>query len=185
MKKSSIITVPAAFTDHLAVILRLTIESHTIQRGRGSWEMKTATLAKTEIKQKLQQWGNWKRLKQHYPNNKQWWGRLIKKKIRQLYKQEERERYKDTTRLENHYYECLYDVIAQNIPYEEKLTRLNKTKAKIVKINSEQLQTIITDTDQNDRMKDEPPTLYHILQTKKKRLTQRSIQLIEDDKGDF
>jgi hypothetical protein len=104
--------------------------------------------------------------KQHYPNNKQWWGRLIKKSIRQLYKQEEREHYEGPTRLEDHYYACLYDVIAQNTPYEEKLTRLNKIKAKIVKIHSEHLQTIITDSDKNDRIKDELPTLYHILQKK-------------------
>jgi len=65
----------------------------------------------------------------------------------------------------------MYDVIAQNTPYEEKLTRINKIKAKIVKIHSERLQIIITYIDQNDRMKDVPPDPISHLTNKKRRTT--------------
>jgi len=68
--------------------------------------------------------------------------------------------------LENHYYECIYDIIAQNIPHEKKLPRLNRLKANIVKMHSVRLQTVMLDTHETDRMNDEHPTIYHILQNK-------------------
>ena len=94
-----------------------------------------------------------------------WWGRLVKKKIRHFYKQEEIERNRDYARLENHYYyECIYDIIAQNIPREEKLLRLSRLKVNTVKMHSARLQTVMLDTHETDRMDDKHPTIYHILQ---------------------
>jgi hypothetical protein len=87
-------------------------------------------------------------------------GRLLKKKIRHFYKQGEIERNRDYARLENHYYECTYDTIAQNIPSEEKLPRLNRLKANIVKMHSARLQAVMLDTHQTDRMDDEHPQQY-------------------------
>jgi len=96
-----------------------------------------------------------------------WWERLVKKKIRHFYKQEEMERNRDYVILENHYYECIYDIIAQNSPHEEKLPRLNRLKASTVKMQSARLQTMTLDTQETDRMDDEHPTIYHISQIKK------------------
>ena len=132
--------------------------------------MKPAIMTTAECKQKLQQsWLKWTRLKQYYTNISQWWERAIKKKIQKFYKQKESESNRDKTQLENHYYECLYDILAQNIPEKEKRPRINKMKAKIVKMNSEALKaTIMADIDKNDRTEEETPSLYHILQAKKK-----------------
>ena len=56
-KKTSIIKIPAAFTDHLAVVLRMTVETPLFRRGRGTWKMKTAVMATAATKHKLhQQW---------------------------------------------------------------------------------------------------------------------------------
>jgi len=111
-KKTSVRTVPAAFTDRLAVVLRMTVETPLFRRGRGTWKMKTAVMTTAATKYKLgQQWCNWTRLKRCYPNVNLWWGRLVKRKIRYFCKQEEIERNRDYARLENHYYECIYDII--------------------------------------------------------------------------
>jgi exonuclease III len=182
--KSSILTVPAAFTDHFAVILRLKIDSLNPRRGRGLWKMKPAIMASTECKQQLQQrWLYWTRLKQYYTNIGQWWERAIKKKIQKFYKQKESESNRDKKQMENHFYECLYEILAQTIPEKEKRPRINKMKANIVKLHSETLKTtIMTDIDTNDRIDDETPSLYHIVQARKRR-TQRTIQCIEDGQG--
>jgi hypothetical protein len=77
----------------------------------------------------------------------------------------------------------LYDILAQTIPEKEKRPRINKMKANIVKLHSETLKTtIMTDIDKNDRIEDETPSLYHIVQARKRR-TQRTIQSIEDSQG--
>jgi len=144
--------------------------------------MKTAKMSTTETKHKLlQQLNKWSRLKRCYPNVNLWWERLVKKKIRYFYQQEERERNKNYVILENNYYECIYDIIAQNSPQEEKLPRLNRLKAKIVKMHSARLQAITLDTKDTDHMDDEHPTIYHISQ--KKRRKQRTILQIVDDEG--
>jgi hypothetical protein len=56
---------------------------------------------------------------------------------------------------------------AQNITHEEKLPGLNRLKANIVKMHSARLQTVMLDTHETDRVDDEHPTIYHILQVKK------------------
>jgi hypothetical protein len=166
--KTSIVTIPAAFTDHLAVVLRMTVETPLFIRGRGIWKLNTAIAATAETKHKLhQQWNKWSRLKRCYPNVNMWWELLVKKKIRHFYKQEELERNRDYVLLENHYYECIYDIIAQNSPHEEKLPRLNRLKAKIAKMHSAWLQTMTLDTQETNRMDDAHPTIYHISQITK------------------
>jgi hypothetical protein len=39
----------AAFTDHLAVILRIALEVNTVQRGHSYWKMDAALLSDTEV----------------------------------------------------------------------------------------------------------------------------------------
>jgi hypothetical protein len=56
-------------------------------------------------------------------------------------------------------------------------------KAKIVKLHSETLKTTtMADIDKNNQIEKETPSLYHILQVKKRR-SQRTIQSIEDSQG--
>lgn len=64
----------------------------------------------------------------------------------------------------------------------EKLPALNCLKAKIVKLHSDRLKKVLIDTNENDRVEGEKPTLYHILQ-KQKRCTARTIRSIRDDYG--
>ena len=88
-KKSSILTLAAAFTDHLAMAVRLLIVAPIHRRG-GQWKMKIATLSNKESKRKIHlRWTSWKRLQAYYPDVNVWWERIIKKKVRIFYRQEE------------------------------------------------------------------------------------------------
>ena len=53
-KKVGVETLAAAFTEHLAVILRLSVEVPIIQRGRGLWKMNTSLFDEELVKEKLQ-----------------------------------------------------------------------------------------------------------------------------------
>jgi endonuclease/exonuclease/phosphatase family metal-dependent hydrolase len=50
-KKVGIETVAAGFTDHLAVILRLSVEVPIIRRGRGLWKMNTSLFDEETVKE--------------------------------------------------------------------------------------------------------------------------------------
>ena len=53
--------VPAAFTDHLAVVIRLAIDTPLTLRGRGYWRMNLSLLSDTNFRSTIQtQWAKWK-----------------------------------------------------------------------------------------------------------------------------
>jgi exonuclease III len=78
-KKCGIETVVAAFTDHLAVTLRLTLEATTMRRGTGYWKMNSALVYNQHFQAELQQqWRRWKLWRKYYPDTVQWWERVAK-----------------------------------------------------------------------------------------------------------
>ena len=54
-RKYGIETAVAAFTDHLAVILRIALNVTTVQLGRSYWKMDTALLRDAGVQETLQQ----------------------------------------------------------------------------------------------------------------------------------
>jgi hypothetical protein len=79
-RKCGIEKVLAAFTDHLAVILRITVDANTIRRGTGYWKMNIALAQKISLQETLrQQCIRWKQQRKYFPNIVTWWERLLKK----------------------------------------------------------------------------------------------------------
>jgi hypothetical protein len=58
-RKKGIETVVAAFTDHLAVILRIELEVDSIRRGKGYWKMNAALMQDVPFRAQIRQ--QWKR----------------------------------------------------------------------------------------------------------------------------
>jgi len=79
-RKTNAETEAAAFTGHLAVLLRLSVDIPILRRGRGKWKKNTSFLKDHGCKEKLRQrWEFWKREKRQYPQSTLWWGRFVKK----------------------------------------------------------------------------------------------------------
>jgi hypothetical protein len=55
------------------------------------------------------------------------------------------ERNADFRVMENHYYECIYDVINSNDTHEEKLQKLKRYKALIVRLNARRTERTTLD----------------------------------------
>jgi len=69
-RKIGVETVMAAFTDHLAVCLRITLDATLLQRGRGRWKMNAKLLEKAPFRDQLQQeWAKWEHQRKKYPNS--------------------------------------------------------------------------------------------------------------------
>ena len=160
----------APFIDHLAVCLRISIELPIIRRRRGLWKMDTAVIAENAWREKLGTlWGQLQRQKGCFPDLTMWWDRLCKKKIRQLYQREQAERRRDHCMMENHLYECMYDVLQRPGPSDQMLPALKRLKAKIVRLHSRRLQKILNDNNDADRPDGDQLTICHIFQTKQRR----------------
>ena len=59
-RKIGVETVMAAFTDHLAVCLHITLDAPLIRRGRGRWKMNARLLEEASFRKQIQQeWAKW------------------------------------------------------------------------------------------------------------------------------
>jgi len=81
--------IPAAFTDHHAVVLRLRISDSDVRRGPNRWKMNPLLMRDKNIIHKIRvQWATWHNHKSFYPDITMWWERYVKKQLKRLLRQE-------------------------------------------------------------------------------------------------
>jgi hypothetical protein len=182
-KKTGIKILPAAFTDHCAVALRLNINDHHGNKRVRQWKLHPSTAKDPLIQQKIRtEWPNWRKLKRYYTDVTQWWERCIKKRIKILINKETAERNADVRAMENHYYACIYETINSNAPHGKKLQQLNQYKAKLVRLQARYTEQTLLDQSQYDTIKGEQPSLFHLIKQKQRR-EERTTCTIQDTQG--
>ena len=130
--KQGMETLAAAFTDHLAMCLRMTVEEPIVRRCPGYWKMDVRILEdKTSTEQFKTLWDQLKRLKHAFPNAPTWWERACKRRIQYFLRKALADSRRDYRALENYYYERIYERLQQAAPNAEARTALQKLKAKI------------------------------------------------------
>jgi hypothetical protein len=124
-----------------------------------------------------QQWAKWQAHKRYYPNTVMWMQRYRKGKVKQLFVSERVARRRDRNRLENFYYEAMYDAIGTSTTLWES----RKVKYNVYTTGQ------ITDFCWSKRTREtgkEQPTLYHLVkQWTRKQL--RHISEIEVGEGNI
>jgi hypothetical protein len=81
--------VPAAFTNHLAVIIRLSLESQSTRHGPRYWKMNASLLHETDFLLRLQaEWEQWRTHEKYHPNQVLWWDHYAKRMIRLTFQRE-------------------------------------------------------------------------------------------------
>jgi hypothetical protein len=182
-KKRRVEIIPAAFTDHHALILRMEINNPTMPRGRGFWKMNTTLLREKNFQQILKgKWEIWKTHKKYYPDRLIWWERYIKRTLRKTFVWEGTDRRRDRPMLENFYCEAINSLL--NTPNTEQttVTKMKHLKAKLKLLHHEEQQQLFLNTGEQERIGDENPTLYHFIGARKRHIT-REIQQITDKDG--
>ena len=102
-KKQGIEIIPTAYTDHHAIVLRLSIPSTERRRRSGRWKMDPDIVKGATFTAKFQtEWEKWRAHKRYYPEIGWWWERHVKKNIKRLARQVEIERNKNHKIMENH-----------------------------------------------------------------------------------
>jgi hypothetical protein len=77
---------------------------------------------------------------------------------------------------------CIYDVLHDNSAHEEKVTELNRYKARIVQFQNDRVKLMLLETDETDKMEAENPTLFYVLRMQKRK-TACVIQQIQGEHG--
>jgi hypothetical protein len=96
---------------------------------------------------------------------------MCKKSLPILIRKEQYERNKDYKIMENHLYQCIYDILLSDIPEPAKLPALQRYKAKIVRLHARRMEKVMLDNNAQDKMEDEEPSLFHNLKMVKRRET--------------
>ena len=72
-KKIGVETVAAAITDHLSVVMRLSVDVHIVRWGKELWKMNTSILSEEAFKERLHRmWVVWRQLRRFYPSWLMW-----------------------------------------------------------------------------------------------------------------
>jgi hypothetical protein len=83
--------------------------------------MNPHTMYDEDIKMQIRhEYEKWKKHKQYYPDMTVWWERCVNKCLCQLIRRAEAERSADHRKMENHLYECIYDILRNDKPDNEK-----------------------------------------------------------------
>jgi exonuclease III len=184
-RKSGIETVLAAFTDHLAVILRITLDGNTIRRGTDYWKMNIFLAQNISLQQKLrQQWIHWKEQSKYFPNIVMCWERVVKKQIRLLFIREGTEARRDAREMENFYHACLYDLLQMPEQHEKRTAKINHLKAKVVNLFNTTGARGMIEMPPPDLYQDEQISLFHLIKRGTRR-EQRTVTQIMYPNGEL
>ena len=97
--------IPAAFTDHYAVAMRITVQDTDLQRVRGRWKMESILITDGHLKRRISsEWVKWQNHKRYYPAVTMCWERYVKKHLPILIRKVQYERNKNYKLIENRLY---------------------------------------------------------------------------------
>jgi hypothetical protein len=77
----------------------------------------------------------------------------------------------------------MYEVLNSDEAPDEKISKLNGFKAKIMRLHANHTDRIMLDQANNDKLDDEPPSLFHLIK-QNKRCEKRTITAIQDIQGE-
>jgi hypothetical protein len=151
----------AAFTDHLVVILSISLDVTTAQRGRCYWKMDAAPLSDAGVQETLKlRWMGWKRQKNPYHNIVYWWERVAKNQLRKLLITEGAMTRRNDLALANFHHAVLYDLLESPPQHEDKIMTINHIKAKIVRVYAARLRHGNIELQDTEALQTERTTLY-------------------------
>jgi hypothetical protein len=76
---------------------------------------------RTDLRSK---WQEWRKAQKYYPDRTTWWERHVKQMLRSFSRQKKAENKRDRKTMEEHLYNCIYDVLQSEMTHELKHSRL-------------------------------------------------------------
>jgi len=150
-KKQRVETIVAAFTDHLAIVMRMETSDPIPVRERGLWRMNTTLLDEAGFRQLLQEkWDFWRTHKKYYPTTMMWWEMYVKRMLRQTFIWEGTMRRRDRRTMENFCYEVKRNLLRAQTDHAIKATTLKHMKAKITRLRHEEQKSLFLNNDERD-----------------------------------
>jgi hypothetical protein len=128
---------PAAFTDHNAVVVHLALGEMGARRRPLRWKLDPTMLHDDELLNQLRpQWSRRQTQQSWYPNVNIWWDRFVKPCLQRYLRIWGAERRRDFKVMEEHLYTCIYDIHKHDTSPDKKFAALNRYRAKLVRLQA-------------------------------------------------
>jgi len=123
--KQGVETLTVAFSNHMAVFLRVNLAIPFVHRSRGKWQMNTSYLEDRAVQEKIPEaWAEWRKHAHRYPHIVTWRVQYVKRRIQALFIRDGKERNSDRVDMENYYYEVIYDLLKDPVHDASKMIAL-------------------------------------------------------------
>jgi hypothetical protein len=124
---------PAAFTDHEVLVLRLRTPTTETKRRRGRWMTDPGMLTEPQIQERIKQvWQKCKNSRRYYSDEVMWWDRCVKPQLQRLLRHETAVKNANWKEMERHLHECMNDILQNQQTPAEKYPNLHKYNAKLI-----------------------------------------------------
>jgi hypothetical protein len=174
VRKSGMEVLAPAFTDHMAVVIRLATDVPLLDRGRGMWKMNASLMEEEGFQKDLKvHWRKWVTHRRFYQTTVLWWSRYVKVQIKKLFCVKGAERYRERKAMENFYYAAIYDVIGSGGETHRMHEALGVLKERITRLYAAPNRSLFLGSEEKDQCEQEQPSIYHMVrQWKRKRSNQ-------------
>ena len=92
---------------------------------------------------------------------------------------------REVMQMENFYYACLYDIMRRPSPHEEKRSKHNHLKAKIVKLHTTKLEQGQVELRSPDIFQDERMSLYQLIKRRERRWKRQIVKVQDSEQGEI
>ena len=131
---TGIVFLPAAFTDHNAVVARLALGEMGARRRSPRWKLDPTMLRDHELLNQLrQQWSKCQTHKSWYPNVNIWWDLFVKPRLQRYLRTWSAEQRPDFKVMKEHLYTYIYDIQKHDTSTDKKHAALNRYRDKLVR----------------------------------------------------
>lgn len=160
---------PLAFSDHEAYICDVTLARQRVWHSRGLWKLNVSHLTAPDCRHRIENaWAQCLRRREAYDSTLSWWLSCAKPTLRKTLMSYGREVKAWRTSTLNFYYSILRDCVT--MPFSpDRQTMVHRTKAQISLIMRRHLEGTVIRSRTCDRIAQEQPSMYHLLQERQRR----------------
>ena len=179
-------TLPAAFSDHLAVVCQLRWDDVTPpspSRPAGSWVLDAGILDEEEFKDMFKdQWVQWCAQHHRFASPVEWWLRLAEPSIRQLAADYTRERRRQQGEMLDFLQATLQELYRKPQRSAADIKCLREVKQSILQLHADRLRGTATRAKLDSTVDNEPVSMHHVFHARR-RSKQQHITRLETADG--
>lgn len=157
-------TVPVAFSDHSAVVMKFSVDQSALcQRGRGYWKLNSSLLNKDDISCRyVVDFYQLKDRESYTRNRSTWWNTVVKPKTQFFFKNESRIFNCRLNSAKSELYARMYELAAERQSGVDNKNQLQEVKSELMRMELDRLKFYGSRFPQTSMLEGEKMSVFHV-----------------------